>query len=205
MFGGTLPRELSSIPEFASLMVAYRQRYIMDRSMPELRQWNGIVSLNDLFESEVVPAGTSPEQYFDQRFINYLHKQTGDLHNIHWRQFEFLTAEYFRRNNYRVSVTKPRKDGGFDIAVERSNLDFGPDVILIDCKRNAEDSPVDLQTVKAFWSTVSDEGATKGLIATTSRLTRDAQDWCKRDARRYRLQAADGDRVRQWLASLASI
>lgn len=92
-------------PEAADLAQEVRRRFILDRSLPQQRKWNGLISLAALFESEDIPDATEPSAHFDQRFIDYLAVQPDAIEGIHWRQFEYLCGEYFRRNGYAVSVT----------------------------------------------------------------------------------------------------
>jgi hypothetical protein len=78
----------------------------------------------------------------------------------------------------------------------------GPEVILVQCKRIKAGAEVAINEVKALWADVQDEGASKGLIATTTRLAKGARDYC--DARKYRLERAEGDTVRRWIHEMAS-
>jgi restriction endonuclease Mrr len=72
----------------------------------------------------------------------------------------------------------------------------------VQCKRYAGSNTVKIEEVKAFWATLDDVGATRGLVATTSQLEEGARSYCS--ARRYRLAAAEGEHVRQRLRLLAS-
>lgn len=178
------------------------RRHLMERSFPMVRSWNGLIPISDLFESEKKPINTISEQYFDQRYIDYLNAQPNKLQDIQWRQFEYLTAEYFRRHGYHVEVGRGRGDGGKDIIARKEEGIVGPDLIVVQCKRYAESNPVDVDTVKAFWTTLNEEGATKGLIVTTSRLTSGAKTFCQ--AHQYRLTSAERETVKLWLKNLAS-
>src|SRR5262245_28183087 len=102
------------------LVEEYMLRNIMNRLYPEKRPWDVIIDLNALFDSEVIPNNTSESHYFDQRYIDFLSSQEDLISEIHWRQFELLTAEYFRRNGYQVEITPPRGDGGVDVVASRS-------------------------------------------------------------------------------------
>jgi hypothetical protein len=117
--GYPLPDEFQALNGIDDLIDEYRRRYILYTGMPQRREWDGRLSLNDLFESEEVPKYTTPNHYFDQRYIDYLNIQSNDLEQIHWRQFEYLTAEYFRQNGYAINITLGRADGGRDVIVEK--------------------------------------------------------------------------------------
>lgn len=194
-----LPEPLASLSGVDELVREVEARHIW-AAIPESRRWNGVVALSDLFLTEGI---VGPEDtYFDQRFIDYLAAQPVDLAQIHWRKFEQLAAEYFRRVGYRVELGPGRDDGGVDILASRQDEVVGPTLVVVQCRRYGETNPVGVEAVRAFWATVGDTAATRGLIATTSRLTQGARDYC--DARRYRLSSADGTRVREWLKAMAS-
>lgn len=194
------PDDLASLPEFDNLFRNFAIRDVTDDKMPDSRKWNGLIPLNDLFESEDAPS--DPSIYFDQRFIDYLNSQSKELHRIHWRQFEFLTGEYFRRIGYEVKIGPGRNDGGKDVVAIRTMSPAGPEMILVQCKRNDEKYQVEIDEVKAFYQTVRDERATRGLFATTSRLASGARTYC--DVRKYEINAAEAENVRHWLQEMKS-
>jgi restriction system protein len=194
-----LIRNLLVLPEWKELAQKCALRSISRTNIPESRKWNGTIDLRDLFQSEAAPR--DPETYFDQRFIDYLNAQTGELTAINWRQFERLAAEYFNRTGYRVDLGPGRADGGIDLRAAKDRVLAGPEVIIVQCKRIKEGNEVAINDVKALWADVHDEGASKGLIATTARLAKGARDYC--DARKYRLNRAEGDTVRQWIREMA--
>lgn len=155
-----------------------------------------------MFESESIHGCEKEEAYFDQRYIEYLYKQECDIENIHWRQFEFLTGEFFRRSGYNVTVNKGRGDGGIDVIAVKENQITGPEKIFVQCKKYKKPNHIQLDSVRAFWATINDEQATKGIIATTSCLSKGAQEYCK--ARLYRLCAAEEDKVTNWIEKMKS-
>ncbi len=193
---GETPRGTEPIAE------EFRRRYLLDWNFPTQREWDGMIPLRNLFESEDIPENTTPDRYFDQRFIDFLKAQPQELHRIHWRQFEYLVAEYYLRQGYRVEITPPRGDGGVDVKATREGGVIGPDLIVIQCRRYADSNTIGIEAVRAFWTTVTEEGATRGLIVTTSRLERGARTFCQ--ARKYRLSALEGDNVLGWLHRLAT-
>ena len=80
------------------------------------KQWDGTVALDRLFQGEHIPNGS--EVYLDQRYIDYLAKRTArTFGRIHWRNFERLTTEFFRRQGYEVDLGPGTKDGGVDVRV----------------------------------------------------------------------------------------
>ena len=85
---------------------------------------------------------------------------------------------------------------------KREDEIIGPDLIIIQCRRYAGSHSVSLDEVKAFWTTVDEHGATKGLIVTTSHLTKGGREFA--EARKYRLTAIEGKNVRGWIETLSS-
>lgn len=197
-----MPEEYSLIPEFDCLIRDYKDRYVFHSEMPESVDWNGSIPLDALFESEKIPNSEDSDCYFDQRYIDYLSRQIVELGEIHWRQFEYLTGEYFRKNGYEVEVTKGRGDGGIDVIAKKNDPISGPQMILVQCKQYSEKNPVKVDSVRAFWATVDDAGATKGIVATTSRLTSGAQEYCK--AKLYRMDSAEKSKIESWIHSMST-
>jgi restriction system protein len=161
------------------------------------KEWDGAVALDRLFEGEHVP--DDPGVYLDQRFIDYLAKNGEEMGKIHWRNFERLTTEFFRRQGYEVDLGQGTKDGGVDVRVWTDNESkAGPPLMLIQCKRYK--GVVGIETIKAFWSDVHFEGAEKGLIATTSSVSRDSKKLC--DVRKWPLTFAESADVEKWARSM---
>ena len=190
------------MPQFDTLVRDYKDRYVFHNEIPESVDWNGSLPLDALFESEEIPNSENSDCYFDQRYIDYLSRQITEIGDVHWRQFEYLTGEYFRKNGYEVEVTQGRGDGGIDVIARKTDPISGPQMILVQCKKYSEHNPVQVDSVRAFWATVDDAGATKGIVATTSRLTSGAKDYCK--AKLYRMDSAEKSRIEDWIHSMST-
>jgi len=108
-----------------------------------------------------------------EKLIVELAKNPILLKKIDRRKFEEIIAEIWRKFGYEVELTKRTRDGGKDIIAisrERVNVKY-----LIECKRPEPENPVGISIVRGLHSVVTSEGATKGIIATTTRLTKDAK------------------------------
>ena len=155
--------------------------------------------LSGLFQGEHVPS--DPEVYLDQRFIDYLVKNSEDLQRIQWRNFERLTAEFFQRCGYEIELGPGTKDGGIDVRVWPSESGKeGPPLLIIQCKRYAEGNDVHVETVKAFWSDVVYENAQHGLIATTSRISPEGIKLSR--ARAWPLGFVQNKQVQHWVKTM---
>jgi restriction system protein len=161
------------------------------------KEWDGVVALDRLFQGEHIP--NDPEVYLDQRYIDYLATNGEEMGRIHWRNFERLTTEFFRRQGYEVDLGAGTKDGGVDVRVwtDRESR-AGPPMMLIQCKRYKD--VVGIETVKAFWADVHFEGAEKGLIATTSGVSRDSKKIC--DVRKWPMTFAEAAEVQKWARTM---
>lgn len=193
--------------ELTELINDFKRRSIIDLMFRTQRvSWDGSVPLRELFHLADFGADLTADQasaaLIDQRFIDYLHAQPEDLSGMHWRQFEFLVGEFFRRNRYDVHITPPSGDGGVDVRAVRSSGIVGPELIFVQAKRFGDDRQVGIETVKALWSDIDEAVATRGVIATISTLAPGAKAYCQ--ARRYRLTAAERPMVENWLKALAT-
>ncbi len=188
--------------EAEDLAKEVRRRYILDHSFPEQRTWNGIIPLQDLFGSEDIPLNTETGSHFDQRFIDFLAAQPDALTGIHWRQFEYLCGEYFRRNGYEVEITPPRGDGGIDVYARKEHGGIGPELIVVQAKRLSGSNTVEITDVKALWTDATDVGATRAIVATTTKLEAGARAFC--EARKYRINPAESEDVRRWISEMST-
>ncbi|MBK1548173.1 MULTISPECIES: restriction endonuclease [Enterobacteriaceae] len=171
----------------------------MHRRLGGIRRvdWKDQIALKELFESESL--GSLYGNFIDQRFVDYLHQNMDKLHEMHWRKFEGLTAEYFAREGYDVELGPGRNDGGIDVRVwKRERKEGEPPLMLVQCKRYK--SKIDRVVVKALWADVDHEKAESGLIVTTSGISPGGIADC--EARGYNIKEADKTIIAQWLEKM---
>lgn len=155
------------------------------------------IALDALFTSERLPA--APERYFDQRFINYLASQPERLKDIHWRQFEGLTAEWFQRGGYLVELGPGRNDGSIDVRLWNPDAAPGmPPAVIVQCKRQTR--KVERVVVKALYADIIDECASAGLVVTTSDISPGAA--ADVSARAYPITTANRAQVQAWIEAM---
>ncbi len=121
----------------------------------------------------------------DKRFIEgravaeYL-VESVNLAAMHWEDFEHLISEMFEKefteNGGEVRVTQASSDGGVDAVA------FDPDPIrggkiVIQAKRYT--NTVGVAAVRDLYGTVMNEGATKGILVTTSDYGKDSYEFAK--------------------------
>lgn len=121
----------------------------------------------------------------DKRFIEGRAVISGldehiNLAAMHWDDFEHLICEIFTKifssKDGEVRVTQSSSDGGVDA------IAFDPDLItggkiIIQAKRYT--NTVGVSAVRDLWGTVGHEGASKGILVTTSDFGRDSHEFVK--------------------------
>ena len=136
-------------------------------------EWQNVEQLDTLFSSKEC----KPEygKFIDQRFINYLRANTEKIDTMHWRKFEQLTAEYFDRNGYRVELGSGQNDDGIDIRIWKENGNDKSELphCIIQCKRQKR--KIEKTVVKGLYADIEFAGAKRGLLVTTSELSRGAK------------------------------
>jgi restriction system protein len=121
----------------------------------------------------------------DKRFVEHYDIGTEmdnstNLASMHWEDFEHLIRELFEKefshNGGEVKVTQASRDGGVDAVA------FDPDPIrggkiVIQAKRYT--NTVGVSAVRDLYGTVLNEGATKGILVTTSDYGGDSYEFAK--------------------------
>ena len=183
--------------EFVSFLTEHQQHSPWQRI--KHFDLDDVRALDDLFRSENLESQSG--EFFDQRFVDYLGRNFDEVDDMHWRQFEGLTAEFFDRLGFAVRLGPGRSDGGVDIRVwPREADETKPPAMLIQCKR--QKAAVPQIVVKALYADVVHEGANAGLIVTTSRLEKGAVKVAS--ARSYPISEANRDTLKIWLDALKS-
>jgi restriction system protein len=121
----------------------------------------------------------------DKRFVDS-HDITGSIDDstnlaaMDWEDFEHLIREVFEKefqsNGGEVKVTQASRDGGVDaIAFDPDPIRGGK--IVIQAKRYT--NTVGVSAVRDLFGTVMNEGATKGILVTTSDYGSDSYEFAK--------------------------
>lgn len=112
---------------------------------------------------------TSDKRFVDGRDVASNVNDSTNLAAMNWEDFEHLVRELFANefsnNGSEVRVTRASRDGGVDaIAFDPDPIRGGK--IVIQAKRYT--NIVDVSAVRDLYGTVMNEGATKGILVTTS-------------------------------------
>jgi Restriction endonuclease len=133
----------------------------------------------------------------DSRLIAYIDSHPEELYNLTPRQFEEFIAELLNKMGYTVRLGPGSKDGGVDVFAERDQ-DFGPELTLVQCKRNSPVNKVGEPIIKQLHADVNDRKASKGLVVTTSFFTSTALKYI--ESSKYRLAGTDFSNLQQWIS-----
>lgn len=160
-------------------------------------EWINPLELKGLFKG----TDQQPEKgrFIDQRYIDYLSNNHDRIGDMHWRQFEKLTAEFYERDGYKVDLGPGSGDDGVDVRVWKPDAVSGDSPLcIVQCKRQT--SKIEKVVVKGLHADIQFEQAEYGVIVTTSELSPGAKTTIS--ARGYSIQTVERDAVRKWLARL---
>lgn len=121
----------------------------------------------------------------------------GLLSELDWRTFERLIAALLQSEGYEVQLMRGTKDGGVDAVASFTHHLLGPIKTIWQGKKYGNTKKVQLSQVRELSGIVDRERVTKGVIVTTSSLTRGAVQWIQRD--HYRLDYMDNLGVEAWI------
>jgi HJR/Mrr/RecB family endonuclease len=132
------------------------------------------------------------------RVILDLQAQRLKLENVDWRQFEELVAELLRNDGYTVNLTKKTRDGGVDIFAEKSLPKMGTILSIWQAKKLKEGNKVGLRTIRELADTRNQFKASKGVIVTSTSLTRGAIRRIQSD--KYILEGFQKPELMRWIS-----
>ena len=191
-----LSRRIAPLPIIIEMIDSIIKSQKLSNTISPVEQinWDGGIKLDDLFNKESLPKKS--DDFIEQKFINNLQANPEMLEFMHWRNFERLTAEFFKRLNYIVELGPGSNDGGVDLRIYDKTDDTKP-YIIIQCKRHKKSNEVKIETVKSFYTDVDFEGAKKGIIATTSRIAEGGKKVAS--IRKYPLEFAENNEIIKWV------
>lgn len=112
-----------------------------------------------------------------------------DLDRLHWREFEELLADLLTRDGYSVELGPGTKDGGKDLVAIKDMGELGLFASVWQAKKLTRGRKVQEHVLRELADTRDEMKAGKGVIATTTYLTRGALKRVTRD--RYILGKVD--------------
>lgn len=128
----------------------------------------------------IIQLNKTDKRFIDSVDVVHTIDQTTNLAAMDWQDFEHLIRELleqeFSTNGGEVKVTQGSSDGGVDaIAFDPDPIRGGK--IVIQAKRYT--NTVGISAVRDLYGTVMNEGATKGVLVTTSSFGSDSYNFAK--------------------------
>ena len=88
---------------------------------------------------------------------------------LHWKEFENLVAEYYRRKGFQVKESLAGgADGGIDLSLRKDGK-----TTIVQCKR-CNRKPVPVQVIRELYGVMTAERANTGVLMTTTNFTAEA-------------------------------
>lgn len=133
--------------------------------------------------------------FIDEKLIAFFGRHPEELRKIAPRQFEELIAELFAGFGFEVDLTAMTRDGGRDIIA----IKYEPARVkyLVECKRFVPPNKVGISVIQRLHGVTLSEGASKGIIATTSYFSAPAMQHIEKH--QYVLDGRDYDGLLKWL------
>lgn len=121
----------------------------------------------------------------------------GAIDAMSWREFEKLIATLLEKDGYVVELMNGTKDGGVDVVAVRDLGPTGYFKALWQAKKQAPSNKVGLSVIRELADVRQEVGASKGVIVTSSYLTRGALERISRD--KYLLGKVERDELDVWV------
>jgi HJR/Mrr/RecB family endonuclease len=133
------------------------------------------------------------------KILEKLLKDNTHLDKLHWREFEELVADLLHQEGYIVQLGPGRNDGGKDIIATKEIEGFGSLMSVWQAKKSKNNVGIDI--IRELADTRNEQKANKGIIVTSSYLTKGALERVKRD--KYILGKVDKDDLTKWINRVA--
>jgi restriction endonuclease Mrr len=131
------------------------------------------------------------------KMLERLLESATHLDALTWREFEELIADLLEKDGYTVTLGRGTKDGGKDITATKQLEDVGQFMSVWQVKKLTPGNKVELSVIRELADTRTQHKASKGMIVTTTYLTRGALERVQQD--QYLLGKVDRDDLIQWI------
>lgn len=119
------------------------------------------------------------------------------LESLSWRQFEVFISKLLESDGYEIELMNGTKDGGVDIVAVKDMKEAGFYKALWQAKKYKMSNKVGISTIRELADVRNEFGANKGILVTTSFLTRGALERVHRD--NYILGKVDRSDLNKWI------
>lgn len=156
----------------------------------------GLKEQVDPSQKRIIPVVAPQIVMANDVLIERLKREPDGLFKISPRQFEEVIADLLADMGMEVELTPATRDGGKDI-LAYMKTDIGKFLCLVEAKQHNKSRPVGVNLVRSLFGTLVDHQATSGMLVTTSRFAKPAQDFQQRH--KYQLSLKDYSDVVSWL------
>jgi hypothetical protein len=129
--------------------------------------------------------------------LRRIQRSSISIDDLSWREFEKLIAALLEQDGYTVELMKGSKDGGVDVVAVKDLGASGHFKALWQAKKQGRNNKVGISVVRELADTRQELGASKGIIVTSSHLTRGALHRIERD--KYILGKVDREDLDSWI------
>jgi HJR/Mrr/RecB family endonuclease len=141
------------------------------------------------------------EDFSVTRAIRQLAEDISAVDNMPWRHFERVVAALLEAEGYDVELMQGSKDGGIDIVAVKNDVAYGHVKLVVQVKRKHPKYKVDVTVVRQLSAVQFQNKATKGLIVTSTYLTRGALAMVETE--KAQLAKIDRDDLNEWVKRAA--
>lgn len=171
---------LFQAPWWVSVITAVIVYVAMGHVLPSIETNNQLIDM--VFKALAVPAPffaviillIAPFSFFNaRRKAKQLDNQKSikTIRQLHWRNFEELVAEAYRRQGYRVTEGGFGADGGIDLELSK-----GDELTLVQCKQ-WKVQKVGVNVVREMFGVLTDSNADKVIVICSGKFTQQAIDF----------------------------
>lgn len=171
---------LFQAPWWVSVVTAIIVYVTMGYVMPSIETNNQLIDM--VFKAVAIPAPyfaifillIAPFSFFNaRRKAKQLDAQKSieTIRQLHWRNFEELVAEAYRREGYRVTEGGYGADGGIDLELRK-----GEELIFVQCKQ-WKVQKVGVSVVREMFGVLTASNADKVIVICSGKFTQQAIDF----------------------------
>ena len=171
---------LFQAPWWVSVITAVIVYFAMGHVLPSIETNNQLIDM--VFKALAVPAPffaviilfIAPFSFFNaRRKAKQLDAQKSieTIRQLHWRNFEELVAEAYRRQGYQVTEGSFGADGGIDLELRK-----GEGLILVQCKQ-WKAQKVGVSVVREMLGVLTASNAAKVVVICSGKFTQQAIDF----------------------------
>lgn len=168
---------LFQAPWWVSVITSAISYVVMGQVLPSVETDNQLINM--VFKALAIPAPyfaifislIAPFSFFNaRRKAKQLDAQKSieTIRQLHWRNFEELVAEAYRRQGYRVTEGGFGADGGIDLELRK-----GEELILVQCKQ-WKAQKVGVSVAREMFGVLTASNANKVIVICSGKFTQQA-------------------------------